>query len=230
MFVSSNRLFLFVSAFLFFAFLLLGISVKFSETIAVNEPIILGEIHQLFPEYQGQFWVFITQTGNSKNLYFFTGIIAIILWILRRKREAIYLIVSVVGNQNLNVLVKNIWQRPRPELWEFAFYSKPQDFSFPSGHAMGSINLALTLLIACWGITKGRWKILLAILATIYVVLVSFSRLYLGVHYPTDILGGWLLGSSWTIAVASLFTIPSQPDLNRENSEKKNLPPENGPI
>ncbi|HIK37928.1 MAG: phosphatase PAP2 family protein [Geminocystis sp.] len=221
MFSAKNRILLSLFAFLFFAFLLLGIAVKFFGGFLLFDPLILVNIHEVLPDSQVRFWVFITNFGNSSSLYYSAFGLALVFWVFKRKREAIYLTISIVGSQNLNVLVKNIWQRPRPQLWHFDYYPTPQDFSFPSGHSMGSINFALTLLIILWGISNKRLKILLSLMATIYVVLVSFSRLYLGVHYPTDILGGWLLGSSWTMAMAFLFNLPNSPNSTLENSGKR---------
>ncbi|HEU4665623.1 MAG TPA: phosphatase PAP2 family protein, partial [Dokdonella sp.] len=71
-------------------------------------------------------------------------------------------------------------------------------YSFPSGHAMGSMTLACVLVLLCWW-TRLRWPVLAA--AAVLVVLVGASRIYLGVHYPSDILAGWAAAIAWTHAV-----------------------------
>jgi len=76
---------------------------------------------------------------------------------------------------------------------------------------MGSITFALTFLVIFWG---SRYLNLLAILALFYVGLIAWTRLYLGVHYPSDIIGGWLLGIAWTTLVTLLLNPRSSDSLN----------------
>ena len=70
-------------------------------------------------------------------------------------------------------------------------------FSFPSGHAMGSMTLATVLVLLAWR-TRWRWWVALPMLG--FVLMVGLSRVYLGVHYPSDILAGWAAAAAWTVA------------------------------
>ena len=70
---------------------------------------------------------------------------------------------------------------------------------FPSGHAMASSALALSLIVIFWS-TKWRWLVLAG--AIFYVVIIALTRLYLGVHYPTDILAGWAVSCAWVAIVS----------------------------
>jgi undecaprenyl-diphosphatase len=118
-----------------------------------------------------------------------------------KKRLLTYLIVTIFSSAIVNSIIKILVRRSRPHLWESS-YPFPSDFSFPSGHAMGSMTLALTLVVIFWG---SRYQFLLWILAAIYVISIAWTRLYLGVHYPSDILGGWLLGIAWTTLITLLL-------------------------
>ena len=102
----------------------------------------------------------------------------------------------VGGAAAINVLTKLIFHRVRPHLWPST--SSEADYSFPSGHAMISLAVMVSLLLLAWP-TRWRWPALLA--GSLFVLMVGLSRLYLGVHYPTDVLAGWAAGGAWCCAV-----------------------------
>lgn len=103
-----------------------------------------------------------------------------------------------VGGAALNLLAKAILGRPRPAFW--ASLAPETTYSFPSGHAMGSaaVVLALGLLL-----TRGRWRVWLP--GALFVLGVGFSRVYLGVHYPSDVLSGWIAALGWVTGVYVLL-------------------------
>lgn len=123
------------------------------------------------------------------------------LLLARRWREATFVGATVVGSALLNMGTKQLFGRARPSLWESI---SPEDtFSFPSGHAMGSMTLMVVLVLLAWG-TRGRWLAL--VLCALFALAVGASRVYLGVHYPSDILGGWAAAIAWTVGVyAAIF-------------------------
>lgn len=132
----------------------------------------------------------------------YQGVIAIDLLLVlailhvRRWREASFAASAFIGSALLNVASKQFFHRHRPSLWESV--SPESTFSFPSGHAMGSMTLALVAVLLAWP-TRWRWPVV--VVALLFVVLVGFSRVYLGVHYPSDILGGWMAAVTWTFGV-----------------------------
>jgi membrane-associated phospholipid phosphatase len=123
----------------------------------------------------------------------------------RRFREGLFAAISMIGSLLLNLAAKHSFARARPDLWPSI--APETTYSFPSGHAMGSMTLAWVVVLLCWhprlpGGLRLRWPATL--LAAGFVVLVGLSRVYLGVHYPSDILAGWTAASVWVCSVYAL--------------------------
>ncbi|MBD1909887.1 MULTISPECIES: phosphatase PAP2 family protein [unclassified Leptolyngbya] len=142
----------------------------------------------------------LTHLGSAKIVAPFTLTLVPILVVQKRWRSLIYLVMTLGGGGALNVVAKTIWRRARPSLWEGS-YPIPSDFSFPSGHAMTSFLLVTALTILTW---KTRWNPLVIILGVVYVVTIAWTRVYLGVHYPSDIVAGWMLALAWAIGISVL--------------------------
>jgi len=134
----------------------------------------------------------ITKLADPYNIMIVTGIVACVVWWKNRQADAIFLLLTVGGAMASDLLLKLIFKRSRPELWTHLVIET--DFSFPSGHATISMAFLLALVFLAWP-TKWRWPIV--IIGTVIVTLIGFSRLYVGVHYPSDILAGWLVSLSW---------------------------------
>ena len=121
------------------------------------------------------------------------------LAILRRWSTILIFVASVVGGTILNNVLKLILDRPRPDL--VVHLVEVQTLSLPSGHAMLSAIVYLTLgaLLAqvqtSWGL-----KIYVVMAGVVLTMLVGLSRIYLGVHWPTDVLAGWCIGAAWAMA------------------------------
>lgn len=121
-----------------------------------------------------------------------------LLLINRRYRIGLYVAVTIISGQILNGFLKHAFHRLRPEV--VPHLSHVSTMSFPSGHSMMSALVYVTLGLLAASTCKNRSLGLFAVcLSTIIVVLVGMSRVYLGVHYPTDVLAGWLAGWCWAI-------------------------------
>lgn len=120
---------------------------------------------------------------------------------LRRKDYArvAVLVLSVLGATALNLILKSVFMRQRPDMWVQLVHET--GYSFPSGHAMMSAALGVAIAVLLWD-SKWRWWAFVSM--TLYVLFVGFSRLYLGVHYPTDIIAGWCVSGAWVMAVVLL--------------------------
>lgn len=130
--------------------------------------------------------------------------IALAVWWLSKAELTFYLF-SMGGAVLLMVTTKYLLARERPDLFPDVNLWQEASPSFPSGHATGSMAFALTLFLIVqrhWPI--GRW--LSALLGSLFTLTISLSRLYLHVHYPSDILAGWALGIGWVLGVNYLFT------------------------
>ena len=111
----------------------------------------------------------------------------------------VFLLVSVVGAWALSMGLKHIFNRPRPQIIEHGSYTFTT--SFPSGHAMLSAAVWLTLAVMLARLEKSYYLKAYFVLLGLFVSgMVGISRVWLGVHWPTDVLAGWALGTVWAIA------------------------------
>ena len=132
-----------------------------------------------------------------------------------RRRTALFITVSVLGGTLVSQLLKAGYDRPRPE-----FGAAAHEFtaSFPSGHAMLSSLTYLTLGALLSRATNSRsLKSFYIGFAVLLTGLVGLSRLYLGVHYFTDVVGGWCLGAAWALLSLLVVTWISRRDASRPN-------------
>jgi membrane-associated phospholipid phosphatase len=135
---------------------------------------------------------------------FCTVVVLFLLW-KKLPREAFFFSVCTLGAGLVNLLAKLFFGRARPDLW--ASIAPESDYSFPSGHAMASMAVAAALVLMLWP-TRFRW--LTVALGLIYVLAIGLTRLYLGVHYPTDILGGWCASLAWVGGVYAIINARRQ--------------------
>jgi undecaprenyl-diphosphatase len=138
----------------------------------------------------------LTALGGITVLVLVIGAVAGYLWI-RRAYHSIWLVLSAsLGGLLMSVLLKGIFQRPRPNLTPHLTHVAHS--SFPSGHTMNSAVVYLTLgLLLAQLADRTRSRAYFLAVATLLTVLVGLSRIYLGAHYPSDILAGWTAGATW---------------------------------
>lgn len=118
----------------------------------------------------------------------------------RNWRSLVYIVITPLGSALLNRLFKLYFHRPRPQLWEVV--SPTVSYAFPSGHAMSSATLVVVLSVIAW---PTRWRWLTMIGGGLFMVSIGWTRLYLGKHYPSDVLAGWLLAIAWSITLMLLI-------------------------
>ena len=135
----------------------------------------------------------LTNTAGVKVMPVMALLVSLGLWRARQPRQAAFFFLSVAGSAAIMETVKRFMHRARPSLW--ASPAPEKDFGFPSGHSMASISFGLASTFLSWP-TRWRWP--LAAVAGIYSLLIGFSRMYLGVHYPSDVLAAWTAGIAWT--------------------------------
>jgi undecaprenyl-diphosphatase len=131
------------------------------------------------------------------------GLAAAAVFLLRGwRRGAVLVLVTLGGAAVLDVGLKTLFARARPEAF-FAYYPSPQSFSFPSGHALFAVCFFGGIAVLLSHRLEGRLaQVLVWTIALLLILLISVSRVYLGVHYPTDVLGGFAVGVVWVASVA----------------------------
>ena len=161
------------------------------EPFVFDEPILLFAHGMATAGFDRVFLLF-SALGYEWGVVPFDVALVLVLAFGRRAREGLFAALALGGSALLNLAAKQLFARERPSLWESI---APEDtFSFPSGHAMGSMTLAWVCLLLAWR-TRWRWPVVAA--AVLFTGLVGLSRVYLGVHYPSDILAGWSAASVW---------------------------------
>jgi len=166
----------------------------------------------------------ITSLGGTTVLTMMTVLVTIYLLLDRRRAIAIFVLASVLSGWALSAMLKLSVARPRPDI--VPHLVEVNDLSFPSGHAMVSAVTYLTLAALISGTRRYRSTRIFIIAAGILLTLmIGTSRIYLGVHYPTDVLGGWCAGATWALGcwlVARRFISLSR---GTDGPAQTNLPP-----
>jgi membrane-associated phospholipid phosphatase len=136
---------------------------------------------------------------------------AIALWRIARRREALFLVAALGGSILLNAAMKLVFHRARPSVpWARVL----PDYSFPSGHSMNSLALGLALSFVVWRLF-GRGPGLVAIaIALAAAAVIGLSRVYLGFHYPTDVIGGFASAVIWVLVAAAILGAPRRSEAN----------------
>lgn len=144
-------------------------------------------------------FIAFTILGTPVGLGIIATIAGVILLFQGRYRWVGYLAVTAIGGGLLNVLLKDIFARSRPDL--AVALRQAHGYSFPSGHAMGTIVVMGALsYLAMRSTPSWKWRSTALSIATCFVLLVSFSRIYLGVHWVSDIGAGLTAGAIWVVA------------------------------
>lgn len=140
----------------------------------------------------------LTALGSATVLVLFVLAVAGALLARRQYHALVFLLVAALGGMLLNILLKPVFGRARPDI--ALRLTEVRSLSFPSGHAMGSAIIYFTLAALLARLVEPRaLKLYFLGLAALLSFLVGASRVYLGVHYPTDVLAGWTVGLAWAL-------------------------------
>jgi undecaprenyl-diphosphatase len=180
----------------FAIFLVLALGIRLMGSFPWDVPI-LHFIHAHFAPCYDWVMIAITYLGS---LWVIVPVTLIAAWLFireQRLREAGFPLLVMSVTIVLNIVLKVLFHRSRPDLWPSP--SPEFDYGFPSCHCMLTMALMLTLLVLLWR-TRGRWPVL--IIGGLLVLAVGLSRLYLGVHYPSDVLAAWSISMAWVFGLA----------------------------
>ena len=165
------------------------------EAFSLDRSLLLW-IHQFAnPQLDGAM-LFITALGDPGMVI--TVFISTVVWLgmKRRYSDGIRFLIICAGGILINQVMKLFFAKPRPELWTRLI--SEHSFSFPSGHAVGSI-VVYGFIAYILAKELPVYRRYLYAIASILTIAIGFSRLYLGVHYPTDIIAGYGVGILWLI-------------------------------
>lgn len=168
-------------------------------TLHLDQAVLLG-IHQVHSPWLDALVASTTDIGGLIGVVILTLLAVGLLCLARKYRAVVQLLIGVGGAGLTNVLLKNMFERARPDLWQWLVHES--SYSFPSGHAMASSALAMSVVLILWH-TRWRWGAVAA--AALYTVYVGLTRLYLGVHYPSDIIGAWIISAAWVVLASMVI-------------------------
>jgi undecaprenyl-diphosphatase len=144
----------------------------------------------------------LSDLGSPVFLSCLFVVLIVVFLILRWRFAAVWLAVSMVGAVGLDVVLKDVFHRARPVAY---FVPEPSSYSFPSGHALGSFCFYMVLAgVLTARIRKLAARLLIWLIAALLVGAIGFSRVYLGVHWPTDVIAGYAAAAFW---VGGLVTV-----------------------
>lgn len=165
----------------------------------------MKNVSNLHQSRLNSFFIFITDAASKPYQY---GVLIFfsVIWLLaeRKWREPLVLWICLIGVRYGNHWFKISFERIRPE---FDRVIEITGYSFPSGHAMISLaffGMLSYLLVQNYTFLQSYKKIIY-IITGLFIFMVGFSRVYLGVHYPTDVFGGYLAGATWLLVCVLLY-------------------------
>jgi membrane-associated phospholipid phosphatase len=177
------------------------IFLKIAGEVVEKQPIpfditILNWLHGHANSFLDTFFMIATNTGGVVGIVIISLLLISYFLYQRQFKSSLLLVASVGGAVIANLILKSLFQRDRPSLFDSSVIEK--SFSFPSGHSMASSALVLCVILLFWN-TKWRW--LVTTLGVLLVLAIGISRLYFGVHYPTDVIAGWCASTAWVLLV-----------------------------
>lgn len=146
----------------------------------------------------------VTSLGGAFLRNSFVIMACVILLILQLRRAAKFLFFTVTGGWAFSMVLKVVFMRPRPTV--LPHYTLSDTYSFPSGHTFNSVVVYLSLgLVVSLMISSIYLRAVIAVATFGFLVMIGVSRMMLGVHFPSDIIGGWLGGTGWVCLMFSLY-------------------------
>jgi membrane-associated phospholipid phosphatase len=182
----------------------LGVHTEFAPQMdvdgAVSEAVYVGDDRATALD-----WLLEAMTTPGGAAFRLVVFLAVLAWLFRRRQwpVAAWILTAVVVIGPLTSLLKELFGRIRPDFDEGG--ARVDSLSFPSGHSSGIATLVTVALVLAWPVLAPRARRLWAALGVAVVVLVGLTRMLLGVHYLSDVVGGWALGLAWSLGVALAF-------------------------
>lgn len=180
------------SILLLIIFIFLAVSIRTADKGIYFDEKIISSVHENINSSIKSFMVLLSFLGSAKFYFIIAPFLIFYLIKTNHKIELYALVISILGSYGLNELLKLIFSRHRP--YEY-FLVQQKGFSFPSGHAMITLSFyAMAAYLYLRNKELDLKKALIWFVTIVFIGLVGFSRIYLGVHWPTDIIAGFSAG------------------------------------
>ncbi|TCM21432.1 undecaprenyl-diphosphatase [Novosphingobium sp. PhB165] len=167
------------------------------------------DLHPLGPPWVLEWVRDLTAMGGFLQLKLYTIMAFVALFWLRRRREAVLLALTVLSGSAVNALLKLVFGRPRPEI--VPHLTEAGGASFPSGHSFNSASTYIALALAFAALSpRANVRHTLIAGSIVLSLMVAWSRVWLGVHWPSDVMAGWLGGAAWTFTASALLYRPAR--------------------
>lgn len=173
------------------------------ESFHFDDPVLLW-LHSHESPLKNQVMLGLSWVGGTLGII--PGCIVLCAWLVRhrRHRDALFAGAAMLGTCLFNLAAKAAFQRQRPELW--LSLAPQRDFGFPSGHSMLSSAFVAIVVVLVWRSHASQTvKWVTVGVGVLFAVSVGLSRMYLGVHYPTDVLAAWAASVGWVALVNRLL-------------------------
>jgi undecaprenyl-diphosphatase len=191
--------------------------VRRGSTQPFDEAVMRWIANHQYPQLQAVM-LEITSLGTGTVVAMIVFVAGMFLWLNKHKHSAILLIAATIGGLVLDNLLKIGFNRPRPQIFKWGTYAVSS--SFPSGHAMSSIIVYGTVAYLAARLQRDvRSRILTMVMAGVIILAICASRMYLGVHYPSDIAAGLVIGLAWSgfcmavLEAAQLYAKRNAPEM-----------------
>lgn len=189
-----------------------------NESIVQFDMALANALHSAATPTSTSFFIFVSLFGGTILFAWAAGIIVILGW-QRRWLALIIWLITIGGGQLLNTVLKEFFARPRPT------FTSPlvieQYYSFPSGHAMMSfIAYGMLAYIICIMLRSNGQRLAVVLIAAAVVILIGISRMTLGVHYFSDVVAGYAVGTLWLVTCIGAWRYVQQRRSNLLNSEQ----------
>lgn len=179
-------------------FCMISLFVNIKESLVIDEKI-YNMVSLLHSEIMTHFFKAITYLGNAKFIACFLIILLIITKI--RDKVGIPIVITTIVSGVLNIVLKNIFLRQRPSFEQLVF---EDSFSFPSGHSMATATIySMIIYLSCKYIKNKKMKYFVNVISVLVILFIGVSRIYLRVHYFSDVIAGWILG----IVIVLIYSI-----------------------
>jgi undecaprenyl-diphosphatase len=176
-----------------------------SSWVAAFDAAVGDPVHAARTPLLTSYFYLCTLLANTVTIVALTTAVVIVLAIRRRFAEAVLVVAVVAGGQALSTITKVLVARERP-LASGALIPLPGDYSFPSGHSVAGLLLyGVFAFLLVRSLQSRGARIAVIIAAAVLIGSIGLSRVYLGVHWPSDVLGAWLLAGAWLSLCAWVY-------------------------